>query len=159
MTKLPCPTCGTIDTPAVSPGTPPHGRRASCRHCGGFIRWLPKQRRSPVYMNDVFLAGTLARTPEVKETDKGVQVTHGVILLEDESDDGRSFKTYVPIISWGRSAEVLAGLQQGDAVLVKGRLRYRSWKDKDGKKVGRLEVSSFQVQAVPVAETANMGTA
>jgi hypothetical protein len=39
---LPCPHCGTCDTPVLSPGTGPHALRASCRHCGRFIKWLPK---------------------------------------------------------------------------------------------------------------------
>ncbi len=48
--ELPCPTCGAIDTPAVSPGTGPHAYRADCRHCGGFVRWLsqytPEERQA-----------------------------------------------------------------------------------------------------------------
>ena len=35
-----CPRCGVIDRPTLSPGTGPHAIRASCAHCGRFIRWV-----------------------------------------------------------------------------------------------------------------------
>jgi len=38
--ELTCPRCGVIDRPVVGPGNGPHPFRASCRHCGHFIRWL-----------------------------------------------------------------------------------------------------------------------
>jgi hypothetical protein len=36
----PCPHCGVIETPTLSPGTGPHTVRASCSSCGGFLKWL-----------------------------------------------------------------------------------------------------------------------
>lgn len=40
LSPLPCPRCGTIDQPHVSPGAGPHHARANCRHCGAFLQWL-----------------------------------------------------------------------------------------------------------------------
>ena len=37
---LPCPRCGTIDTPTLAPGAGPHWRSARCQHCGAFLQWL-----------------------------------------------------------------------------------------------------------------------
>ena len=37
---VPCPHCGVIDRPLLSPGTGPHAIRASCPHCGKFLRWI-----------------------------------------------------------------------------------------------------------------------
>jgi hypothetical protein len=37
---LACRRCGAEDRPALSPGNPPHAWRASCRHCGGFLKWV-----------------------------------------------------------------------------------------------------------------------
>ena len=36
----PCPRCGVIDRPTLSAGTGPHGCKASCAHCGKFLRWV-----------------------------------------------------------------------------------------------------------------------
>jgi hypothetical protein len=35
-----CPHCGTIDRPLLTPGSGPHAVRASCQHCGHFLRWI-----------------------------------------------------------------------------------------------------------------------
>ena len=35
-----CRRCGVVDLPLLSPGTGPHAIRASCQHCGRFIRWI-----------------------------------------------------------------------------------------------------------------------
>jgi hypothetical protein len=47
MTALPqsndstaCPRCGVIDQPLLSVGTGPHRCKASCAHCGRFLRWI-----------------------------------------------------------------------------------------------------------------------
>jgi hypothetical protein len=36
----PCPRCGVIDRPTLSPGSGPHAVRASCGHCGRFLHWV-----------------------------------------------------------------------------------------------------------------------
>ena len=38
-TPIACPRCGTIDRPAVGPGSGQHFASARCRHCG-YFRWL-----------------------------------------------------------------------------------------------------------------------
>ena len=35
-----CPRCGVIDRPLLSPGKGPHSCKASCSHCGKFVRWV-----------------------------------------------------------------------------------------------------------------------
>jgi hypothetical protein len=35
-----CRWCGAIDRPLLSPGTGPHSIKASCQHCGRFLRWI-----------------------------------------------------------------------------------------------------------------------
>jgi hypothetical protein len=39
---MPCPRCGTIDTPRLGPGCGPHAARATCAHCGAFMKWLAR---------------------------------------------------------------------------------------------------------------------
>ena len=38
--EVTCLTCGAIDHPTLSPGTWPHHLKASCRHCGQFLKWV-----------------------------------------------------------------------------------------------------------------------
>jgi hypothetical protein len=35
-----CPRCGVVDRPTLSPGSGPHAVKASCGHCGRFLRWV-----------------------------------------------------------------------------------------------------------------------
>ncbi len=51
-TAVPCMTCGTIDTHHVEAGAGPHHARLICTHCGSFIKWLPRPRRSTVALPD-----------------------------------------------------------------------------------------------------------
>jgi hypothetical protein len=37
-----CPRCGCLGTPTVTAGVGPHYAKASCRHCGAFLRWLSR---------------------------------------------------------------------------------------------------------------------
>lgn len=36
----PCPRCGTTQPPTLTQGKGPHAIRASCGHCGKFLRWV-----------------------------------------------------------------------------------------------------------------------
>ncbi len=98
-----------------------------------------------MYVNECFLAGECARDPETQFAENGTQSTSVAVKLT-ESKDGKQFTTYVPVEAWGKSAEALAELQQGDPVLIKGKLRWKSW-TQDGAKQGRLEVLGWSVQA------------
>ena len=104
-----------------------------------------------MYVNEVFLAGECACDPETRFADNGVQSATVALKLTEEKD-GKQFSTYVPVECWGKAAEVLAELQQGDPLFVRGKLRWKSWM-KDGKKEGRLEVMSWSVQPVGAAAT------
>jgi hypothetical protein len=44
LTILTCRRCGMQDTPRLSAGQGPHPTRASCAHCGGFIKWVGRAR-------------------------------------------------------------------------------------------------------------------
>ncbi len=107
-----------------------------------------------MYVNEVFLAGECARDPEPHFSENGTQSTTVALCLREERD-GKEYKTYVPVECWGKSAEVLAEMQQGDPVFIKGKLRWKSW-TKDGEKQGRLEVSSWSVQPVAASATAGV---
>lgn len=99
-----------------------------------------------MYVNECFLAGECARDPETRFADNGTQSTAVALKLTEEKD-GKQFTTYVPLEAWGKAAEVLAELQQGDPLFVRGKLRWKG-SMKDGKKEGRLEVMTWSVQLV-----------
>jgi single-strand DNA-binding protein len=103
-------------------------------------------------LNEVFLAGTLAKDPTTSFQDNGTQVTQARLCVAEESN-GQTYRVWVPIEGFGRAAQVLAELTEGDACLIKGKLKWKSW-EKDGKKQGTFIVSTWSVQALAVAEAA-----
>ena len=58
---------GTMAVPVLTQGTGPHAVRASCRHCGAFLKWLPrvlvkgKEVRPVGGVNRALLVGTIGK--------------------------------------------------------------------------------------------------
>ena len=91
-------------------------------------------------LNDTFIAGTLAKDPTTSFQDNGTQVT-SVRLCVTEESNGQTYRTWVSVEAWGKAAQVLAELGEGDACLIKGKLKWKSW-EKAGQKHGTLLVST-----------------
>jgi single-stranded DNA-binding protein len=102
-----------------------------------------------VHLNECYLAGVLSSAPDVvAEGAPAVACTTARVLVT-EARDGQVYKTFIPIEAWGKAAPVLAQLQEGDAVLLRGKLRWKSW-EKNGQKTGSVIVSAWSVQ--PLAQ-------
>src|SRR5687767_4312513 len=102
------------------------------------------QKEDSMYLNDTFLYGTLAKDPTTAFQDNGTQVTSVRLCVAEESN-GQIYRTYVPVEAWGKAAQVLADLTEGDSCLVKGKLRWKSW-EKEGQKHGTLIIHTWSVQ-------------
>ena len=105
-------------------------------------------------MNEVFLAGTLAKDPVTSFREPGSQVTTARLCIP-ETRDNQTFRLWVDIEAWGKTAEVLADLQEGAAVVLKGRLKWKSW-EKEGKKQGMLIVAAWSVQVLTPAPSCSL---
>jgi single-stranded DNA-binding protein len=97
-------------------------------------------------LNEVILAGTIARDSEISCTDNGAQVARTALCLAEENA-GQVWKTYVPIEAWSKNAEVLGELSKDTTVLVKGKLKWKAG-DKDKQKPGSLMVTVWNIQVV-----------
>jgi single-strand DNA-binding protein len=88
-------------------------------------------------MNRQQLIGRLGRTPEVRETVRGLVVTLSIATNEywrdRETGEMRSHTEWHTCVCFDRLAEVARDhLQKGDEVFVKGKARASRWTDKDG---------------------------
>ena len=89
-------------------------------------------------VNKVTLIGNIGKTPELKvfENGSGV-VSFSVATTEnwkDKSGEWQSATEWHDVKCW-RNAESLAGrLNKGQQVYVEGKIKRRSWEDKDGVK-------------------------
>lgn len=92
-------------------------------------------------MNKVMLIGNVGKDPEVKYVDQGVAVAT-VALATSERGYTLQNGTQVPdrtdwhtVILWRGLAEVVGKyVHKGDKLYVEGRVRYRSYDDKQGQR-------------------------
>ncbi len=93
--------------------------------------------------NKVVLIGHLTHDPELKYTPSGTPVCEVGLAVNDRVKKGEEWVeevTFVPIVLFGRTAEVLNEyLKKGDAALFEGRLRLDQW-EKDGQKRSKMKV-------------------
>ncbi|MBX3459358.1 MAG: single-stranded DNA-binding protein [Planctomycetes bacterium] len=85
--------------------------------------------------NKVIIMGNLTRTPELRSTPGGSQVTDITLAINDVFTDSSGNKqervTFVDVTFWGKQAETLCRWKkQGDPLLVEGRLQTDKWQDK-----------------------------
>ncbi len=99
--------------------------------------------------NKVIIMGNLTRTPELRSTPGGAQVTDITLAINDVFTDSSGNKqervNFVDVTFWGKQAETLCRWKkQGDPLLVEGALRQDKWVDKEtGKNRTKLKVQGL----------------
>ncbi|HEY3354342.1 MAG TPA: single-stranded DNA-binding protein [Polyangia bacterium] len=102
-------------------------------------------------VNKVILVGNLGKDPELRYTPGGQAVCDLRLATTDSytGKDGEKKESteWHTVVVWGKQAENCSQyLSKGRQVYVEGRLRTRSWDDKEGKKQYRTEVVAQTVQ-------------
>lgn len=102
--------------------------------------------RPEFYENELFLTGTICKTPVLRETPLGREICD--IMLAINRKYGRS--DYLPLIVWGRNARRAHEFNVGDMITVSGRIQSRDYiKVIDGEETLRTtyEVSVSSIEA------------
>lgn len=95
--------------------------------------------------NHLFLAGRLARAPELRYTGQG-QAECTMIVCHNWTTGREARRMFLRVICYGAQAEACAKhLAKGSPVLVDGPLRSKTWKDAQGQ-----EQNFFYLRAVSV---------
>src|SRR6188768_2502111 len=102
-------------------------------------------------VNKVILVGRLGQDPELKNTPGGAAVCNFSVATNeawtDKSGQKQERTEWHRIVVWGKKAEVCSKyLSKGRQVYVEGRLRTRTWEDKEGGKRYTTEVVANDVQ-------------
>src|SRR6187397_2910268 len=102
-------------------------------------------------VNKVILVGNLGADPDMRYTPSGQGVCELRIATSESWNDKngqRQERTeWHRVVVWGKRAEVCSKyLSKGRQVYVEGRLRTRSWEDKEGNKRYTTEVVANDVQ-------------
>ncbi|OGS20405.1 MAG: hypothetical protein A2252_10220 [Elusimicrobia bacterium RIFOXYA2_FULL_39_19] len=101
--------------------------------------------------NNVTLIGRLTADPVLRYTQKGQGVCRFDIAVNrsyrDTGGEWQKEVNFIPIVVWRDSAlRCNERLKKGSPVFVTGRLRNRSWEDKQGQKHSSLEVEVQKIQ-------------
>ncbi len=108
-------------------------------------------------INKAILIGNLGADPEVKYLSNGTTVaTFRLATSENRVNKASGEKTtyteWHRVVAFGRLAEICGEyLNKGKQVYVEGRIRTRSWDDKEGKKRFTTEIVALQMQMLGAA--------
>ena len=102
-------------------------------------------------VNKVILIGNLGADPEVKYLSNGTTVANFRIATSENRLNKAGEKTTTTewhrIVAFGRLAEICKEyLNKGKQVYIEGRIRSRSWEDKDGNRRFTTEIVANQMQ-------------
>jgi single-strand DNA-binding protein len=109
--------------------------------------------------NDITIIGNLTREPELRFTTGGTATcSFGVAVNRRYMQNGEwvdAPTNFFNVTCWGQYGEnVAASLNKGDRVLVKGRLEFRKYENKD-----KVEVTTHDIQADEVCPSLKWATA
>ena len=102
-------------------------------------------------LNKVMLIGNLGADPDMRYTPSGAGVCEMRIATNESWTDKQGQRQerteWHRIVVWGKRAELCAKyLSKGRQCYVEGRLRTRSWEDKEGNKRWTTEIVATDVQ-------------
>ncbi len=109
-------------------------------------------------VNKVILIGNLGANPEVKYLSNGTTVANFRMATTENwvnrSGEKTTMTEWHRIVAFGRLAEICGEyLNKGKQVYVEGRLRTRTWEDKDGNKRSTTEIVASRMQMLGAAGT------
>ncbi|MGE0089539.1 MAG: single-stranded DNA-binding protein [Bacteroidales bacterium] len=101
-------------------------------------------------INKVILVGNVGKDPEVKHLDKGVAVAKFSLATSEtyKKDNQKVTNTeWHNIVAWRGLAEVAEKyVKKGTPLYIEGKIRTRSWDDKDGNKRYTTEIVADTMQ-------------
>jgi single-strand DNA-binding protein len=100
-------------------------------------------------LNKVTLMGNLGAAPELKYTQNGQPVAEMRVATSrswKKDDEWQEETEWHTVVAWGEQAERCAqNLEKGMRVYVEGRVKTRTWDDKEGQRHYKTEIISEQV--------------
>jgi single-strand DNA-binding protein len=115
-------------------------------------------------LNKVILVGRLGQKPEIKYLpQKERQVAHFTLATNERffnttTREAKDRTEWHKIVVWGKQAEFCEKyLDKGKLILIEGKLRTRSWQDKDGNKRTTTEVEAENITLLGKREGSGPG--
>jgi len=102
-------------------------------------------------LNKVILVGRLGQKPEIKVLPQDRSLARFSLATNEKSYNPTTGESAMKtewhrIVVWGKLAEFCEKyLEQGKQVLIEGKLRTRSWQDRDGNKRSTTEIEAYSI--------------
>jgi single-strand DNA-binding protein len=100
--------------------------------------------------NKVILIGNVGKDPEIRRFENNIKASFSLATSETYTPKGGEKVTQTEwhnVVCWRRLAEITENyIKKGSQLLVEGKLRYRSYDDKDGNKRYIVEVEADNIQ-------------
>lgn len=93
-------------------------------------------------MNEIILMGRITKDLELRQTQGGMAVLQFTLAVDRPVKKGAEKQTdFISCVAWGQRAEFIERyFGKGRLILITGRLRIRSYEDKEGNKRTAAEV-------------------
>ena len=94
-------------------------------------------------LNAITIMGRMVKDPELRNTQSGTPVATFTLAVDrDRKDpDGNRACDFVDVVSWNGTAEFVSKyFSKGRMAVVEGRIQFREWTDKEGRKRRNAEV-------------------
>jgi single-strand DNA-binding protein len=100
--------------------------------------------------NKVILVGNVGKDPEIRRFENNIKASFSLATSETYTPKGGERVTQTEwhnIVAWRRLAELSENyIRKGTQILVEGKLRYRSYDDRDGNKRYIVEIEADVIQ-------------
>lgn len=100
--------------------------------------------------NRVILVGNVGKDPEIRRFENNIKASFSLATSETYTPKGGDKVTQTEwhnIVAWRRLAELAENyIRKGSQILIEGKLRYRSYDDRDGNKRYIVEVEADVIQ-------------
>ena len=110
--------------------------------------------------NKVILVGNVGKDPEIRRFENNIKASFSLATSETYTPKGGDKVTQTEwhnVVAWRRLAELAENyIRKGSQILVEGKLRYRSYDDRDGNKKYIVEVRQIQYSSSDASRTARV---
>ncbi|MDR3367302.1 MAG: single-stranded DNA-binding protein [Prevotellaceae bacterium] len=114
-------------------------------------------------LNKVMLIGNVGRDPEIRHLDNGVAITTIALATSetytDKNSGQRTTNTeWHNVVLWHQLADLAERyIRKGTQLYVEGKIRTRSWEDRNGQKRSTTEIIADNVQLLGRREDSSAG--
>jgi single-strand DNA-binding protein len=98
-------------------------------------------------INKAVLQGRLVRAPELRHTQSNTPVASFTVAVDrGRKAEGQQEADFIPCVAWGKSAEFISKwFGKGQAIVLSGSIRSRSWTDRNDNKRTSIEVVTEEI--------------